>query len=59
MVGRSAPDEEGEDSGFFFFSVLDGVEDADERVLEETTMLYAHCYVTHIQSAPRRRELVA
>ena len=42
-----------------FFSGVDGVEAAGERVIEETTMLYAHCYVTHIQSAPRRRELVA
>ena len=59
MVGRSAPDEEGEDGGSFFFSGVDGVEAAGERVVKETTMLYAHCYVTHISSAPHRRELVA
>ena len=59
MVGRSAPDEEGEDNEFVFFLGVDAVEAAGERVVEETTMLYAHCYVTHIQSASRRRELVA
>ena len=59
MVGRSAPDEEGEDNEFVFFLGVDGIEAAGEHVVEETTMLYAHCYVTHIQSAPRRRKPVA